>query len=238
MPPNLGFILLFAKGWTGSSSATFCDKLSNSCGSDTGPADFSGMRAVFGRSGVEPLFLKEYRVRSLELALLLDVALSEEPVPFLSGDCSLWDDLDAMRFEKKDLDGSRPCFGDPGGDSAYCGIADMVGEVEPFASARCEVSVVILSFTAIFCPMLESCKNGDAGTDPGLLGDLGDVGLKVEAVNGCCPSDLDCFAALKLSDGGPFVRCIFSRVLECRWTIVLVPSDECLQSEPPFHYLV
>jgi hypothetical protein len=177
----------------------------------------------------------------LELALLLEVALSEELVPFLSGDCSLWDDLDAMRFEKKDLDGSRPCLGDPGGDSGYCGIADMVGEVAPFASVRCEASVIILSFPAIFRPMLESgkksCKNGDTGTDPGLRGDLGDVGLNVEAVRGCCPSGLD-FAALKLSDGGPFVRCIVSQVSGCRRTIVLVQSDGYLQREPPFHDLV
>ena len=77
------------------------------------------MRVVLRRSGVETLFLREWRVRSLELALLLELALSDDPAPFLSGDCSLWDDLEAMRFEKKDLDRSRPCFGDAGGDSGY-----------------------------------------------------------------------------------------------------------------------
>lgn len=114
-----------------------------------------------------------------------------------------------MRFEKKDFDGSRPCLGDPGGDSGYCGITDMVGEVGPFVSARCEASILALSFPAMFRPMPKSFSNGDVGTDPGLGGDLDDVGLNVEAVRGCCPSGPN-FAALKLSDGGPFVRCIFS----------------------------
>ena len=142
-----------------------------------------------------------------------------------------------MRFEKKDLDGSRPCFGDPGGDSGYCGTADMVGEVGPFVSARCEASAVALSFPAMLRPMLESCRNGDAGTDPGLRSDLGEVGLNEEAVKGCCPSGLD-FAALRLSDGGPFVRCMVSRVSGYRWTIALVQSNGTLQRQPPFHNLV
>src|SRR4051812_4741519 len=99
MPPNLGFILLFANGWTVSSSTGFCGKMSGSCDSAATTAAFSGPRIALGRSGVDPLFLKEWRVRSLELALFLDVVLSEQPAPFLSGDCSLWDDFDAMRFE-------------------------------------------------------------------------------------------------------------------------------------------
>lgn len=176
----------------------------------------------------------------MELALLFEVARSEEPNPLLSGDCSLWDDLDAMRFEKKDLDGSRPCFGDPGADSACCGIADMVGEAEPFALVRCEASGVIRPLPTTFRPMLESCrkscKKGDPGTDPGyagLWGDFGDVGLNVEAVRGCCPSARD-FAALKLSDGGPFVRCMFPRVSECREIRALVLYDGYLQGKAPF----
>lgn len=180
--------------------------MSDSCVSAAVPADFSVMRVFLGRSGVDPLLLKELRVRSLELALLLEVALSEGPAPFLSGDCSLWDDLEAMRFEKKDLEGSRPCFGDPGGDSGHCGIADMVGEVGPIISVRRELSVVVLSLPAMLRPVLESF-NGDNGTDVGLRGDVGDVGLVVEAVEGCWPSGLD-LTALRLSDGGPFVRCI------------------------------
>jgi hypothetical protein len=143
-----------------------------------------------------------------------------------------------MRFEKKDFDGSRPCFGDPGGDSGYCGIADMVGEVGPFVSARFEASVFALSFPVLFRPMLKSLSIGDVGTDSELWGDVGDVGLNVEAVRGCCPSGLD-LAALKLSDGGPFVRCIFfPRVPESKSTIALVQSNGDPQREFPFHNLV
>ena len=83
--------------------------------------------------------------------------------------------------------------------------------------------------------MLKSLSIGDVGTDPGLWGDLGDVGLNVEAVRGCCPSGLE-FAALKLSDGGPFVRSIFfPRVPESRSTIALVQSNGYPQRELPFH---
>lgn len=211
--------------------------MSDSCVSAAVPADFSVMRVFLGRSGVDPLLLKELRVRSLELALLLEVALSEGPAPFLSGDCSLWDDLEAMRFEKKDLEGSRPCFGDPGGDSGYCGIADMVGEVGPIISVRCEPSVVVLSLPAMLRPVLESFKYGDDGTDVGLRGDVGDVGLIVEAVEGCWPSGLD-LTALRLSDGGPFVRCIVAPMTVQAGAAGQLPAEEDSRARPCFKMLV
>ncbi len=81
----------------------------------------------------------------------------------------------------------------------------MDGEAGPLVVPRSERSDgSVISLCTMLRPRLESCRNGDPGVDPGLRGDLGEAGLKVDAVRGCAPSPPD-FAALRLSAGGPLV---------------------------------
>ena len=79
-----------------------------------------------GSSGVEPCRRIEWRDRSLELARLRALCFS---CSVASDDtCNLWDDLDAMRLEKKDLEGSRECcLGDArSGEEGSSGMAVIV----------------------------------------------------------------------------------------------------------------
>ena len=80
-----------------------------------------------GSSGVEPCFLIECRDLSLELARLLACCFSLVSVRLCSEEFNLWDDLDAIRLEKKDFDGSRTwcvAFGEEG-EGGMSGIAVM-----------------------------------------------------------------------------------------------------------------
>jgi hypothetical protein len=101
-----------------------------------------------------------------------------------------------MRFEKKDLEASRPCLGDVlGGEGGYCGIAVIGGDIEPLLSA--------LPLPAPFCPSAcskFSCRWGDAGFD---LGDLDDLGLRVEGLR-CwrLSASAGLLVALRFNDGG------------------------------------
>ena len=64
--------------------------------------------------------------------LLIDISSLGSGVTFrivVSGLCILKEDFDAFKFEKKDLDGSRPCLGVCPGEVGKGGIEVKVGEV-------------------------------------------------------------------------------------------------------------
>ncbi len=83
-----------------------------------------------GNSGVEPCFLMVCNDLSFELARLLELCFSVGSTRFCSEEFSLWEDLDAIKFEKKDFEGSRPCWVGLGedGEGGSSGMAVMRGD--------------------------------------------------------------------------------------------------------------
>ena len=70
---------------------------------------------------------------------------------------------------------------------------------------------------------MKSWRYGDPGIERGVRGDLGDLGLIVEAVVGCRPFSLE-FAALKFSAGG---ACPFGMLPDTKWPLGRVAMYNC-----------
>jgi hypothetical protein len=166
-------------------------------------------------SGLELLPFRGCRVRSLELALLFDFSLSAASAPLHSGDPNLCDDFEAAKFEKNDFDKSRPrswgCSEGEGGgcsegEGGNCGTPVIVAETVPSIVESLERFEAAPLLDNTVCPKLDCCMKGEPGIDlgdSGVPGDLGELGLSVDALRGCRLS-IAGPAALKLSAMGAF----------------------------------
>lgn len=134
------------------------------------------------RSGVEPCFLTACKVRSFELALLLGFGLSTASGIAPSEECSLCEDLEAIKLEKKPLDASRPCLGDRGGagEGGNSGMAVIRGEVGAiwWESSRSSTAEMWCIMDGERLP----CRYGEEGAEPGERGDPAERGLSVAGV--------------------------------------------------------
>lgn len=113
---------------------------------------------------------REYKVLSFELARLFAADLPVSFSFFWFGESSLCDDLEAIRFEKNDFEGSRPCFGEGrDGEVGNSGTAVNLGDVAPLFSSPWMAVIVTMVEVVLFGPdcILEVWMNGDAGVEPG-----------------------------------------------------------------------
>jgi hypothetical protein len=108
MPPNLDLDFLFAGvGSIGGSTGGGPDAVGGLL-----PLETPLLDPPLGNSGVEPCFFIECKDLSFELARLLALGFSPASGMLVSEACNLWDDFEAIRFEKKPFEASRLCFGD------------------------------------------------------------------------------------------------------------------------------
>ena len=163
---------------------------------------------IWGKSGVEPCFFTECNDLSFELARLLPAGFSPASGMLASEDCNLWEDLEAIKFEKNPLDASRPCFGDCGtgpGEGGNSGIAVILGE---FGPDRYPPLTLWDDAERGFISdgVGGSCKKGEPGAEPGVCGEPVERGLNVAGVR---PFNSSLFFGDKLRKGKPEALGIF-----------------------------